>query len=89
MTPGILSRNGDGDHLEPPDDRKVTFVELFFDLVFVFCVTKSLVDRCRRALPDPVPSDEAGSATAVERAPEAGPTSSTIARRRRGTTAWE
>ena len=23
-----------------PDDQKVTFVELFFDLVFVFCVTK-------------------------------------------------
>jgi len=26
--------------LASPDDQKVTFVELFFDLVFVFCVTK-------------------------------------------------
>lgn len=26
--------------LVSPDDQKVTFVELFFDLVFVFCVTK-------------------------------------------------
>ena len=23
-----------------PDDQKVTFVELFFDLVFVFCITQ-------------------------------------------------
>jgi low temperature requirement protein LtrA len=23
-----------------PDDQKVTFVELFFDLVFVYCVTQ-------------------------------------------------
>jgi hypothetical protein len=26
--------------LVSPDDQKVTFVELFFDLVFVFCVTQ-------------------------------------------------
>jgi len=31
------------EHIRPivsPDDQKVTFVELFFDLVFVFCVTQ-------------------------------------------------
>jgi low temperature requirement protein LtrA len=27
-------------HLVSPDDQKVTFVELFFDLVFVYCVTQ-------------------------------------------------
>ncbi len=28
------------DRVSSPDDQKVTFVELFFDLVFVFCVTQ-------------------------------------------------
>ena len=27
-------------HIVSPDDQKVTFVELFFDLVFVYCVTQ-------------------------------------------------
>ncbi|HEX5139124.1 MAG TPA: low temperature requirement protein A [Planctomycetota bacterium] len=35
-----------GASLVSPDDQRVTFVELFFDLVFVFCVTQ-VADRLR------------------------------------------
>jgi low temperature requirement protein LtrA len=41
-TPPLTRGHAETDFVASPSDQKVTFVELFFDLVFVFCVTQTV-----------------------------------------------